>query len=117
MDPNRIEGEARRLGGRIEESYGRLADDPEARIGGLGQQTAGAAQQIYGQAMDSLNDLADRASSLVEDVYGQARESAERTSRIINTQIETNPVAATLVAGLVGLLLGIATNVSRRRAS
>jgi uncharacterized protein YjbJ (UPF0337 family) len=53
MDENRIEGTARNMGGKLQEGLGRISGDAATQARGLGNQAAGSAQDLYGQAKDA----------------------------------------------------------------
>jgi uncharacterized protein YjbJ (UPF0337 family) len=80
MDENRLEGKARNLGGKIEESFGRATGDAETQRRGMANQFAGAAQDAYGQAADA--------------------------TQWVRNAIETQPYTSALVALGIGWLLG-----------
>ena len=88
MDENRVEGTARKVGGRAQEGVGRLTGDAGARAEGLANQAAGTAQDLYGQAADT------------------ARESATSLDRWLRHTIETQPYTSALIALGIGWLLG-----------
>jgi uncharacterized protein YjbJ (UPF0337 family) len=54
MDENRIEGTARKYGGRVQEGVGSVTGDTKTRVEGAMNEAAGAAQQLYGQTSDVL---------------------------------------------------------------
>jgi uncharacterized protein YjbJ (UPF0337 family) len=88
MDENRVEGTARKVGGKVQEGVGRLTGDAGTRAEGLANQAAGTAQDLYGQAADT------------------ARESATSLDRWLRHTIETQPYTSALIALGIGWLLG-----------
>ena len=84
MDENRLEGKARKLGGKIEESFGRVTGDLETQREGMANQFAGAAQDAYGQAADATRNF----------------------EQWLRNTIETQPYTSALVALGIGWLLG-----------
>jgi uncharacterized protein YjbJ (UPF0337 family) len=46
MDENRIEGTARKYGGRVQEGVGSVTGDAKTRVEGAMNEAAGAAQQL-----------------------------------------------------------------------
>jgi uncharacterized protein YjbJ (UPF0337 family) len=84
MDENRLEGTARKLGGNIEESFGRATGDVGTQRRGMADQVAGAAQDAYGQAADATRNFDDW----------------------LRNTIETQPYTSALVALGIGWLLG-----------
>ena len=79
MEDNRVIGVAKRVAGRVESTAGALRGDTRAELRGKVRELRGAVQQHYGEATDSARDL-----------------------------IGSQSVAALLVAGAVGFVLGLA---------
>jgi len=95
MDENRIEGTVKNVGGKVEESFGRVTGDTKMRTEGLVNQAAGAAQDLYGQARDGAADAA-----------GAARDSTAALEKWLRRTIETQPYTTAIVAVGIGWLLG-----------
>jgi uncharacterized protein YjbJ (UPF0337 family) len=95
MDENRISGTASKIGGKVEEKFGRVTGDPEAQAEGIAKQVSGAAQDMYGQARDAASDMA-----------GNARDTASSFEKVLRNTIETQPYTAVCVAIGLGWLLG-----------
>jgi uncharacterized protein YjbJ (UPF0337 family) len=53
-----MEGAAKNLGSKIEEGVGRAAGDAKIQAEGMMNQAAGAAQDLYGQAVETAGDAA-----------------------------------------------------------
>jgi uncharacterized protein YjbJ (UPF0337 family) len=88
MDENRIEGTARKYGGRVQESVGSVTGDAKTRVEGAMNEAAGAAQQLYGQTSDV------------------ARQTATTLDTWLRNAIETQPYTTAIVALGIGWLLG-----------
>ena len=88
MDENRISGTAKNIGGKIEQGAGAVAGDVKTQLQGKLDQAAGTAQDLYGQAADTV------------------RESAAGFDKWIRTTIETQPYTAAAVALGIGWLVG-----------
>jgi uncharacterized protein YjbJ (UPF0337 family) len=88
MDENSVTGAARNVKGKIEEGVGSDLGDMGTRIKGKVDQTAGAAQELYGQAADTAKD----AAASLDDWFRQT--------------IENQPYTMALVALGIGWLLG-----------
>jgi uncharacterized protein YjbJ (UPF0337 family) len=88
MDENRVEGTARKYGGRVQEGVGSMTGDAETRVEGAMKDAAGTAQQLYGQTADV------------------ARETATTVDAWLRNAIETQPYATAIVAVGIGWLLG-----------
>jgi uncharacterized protein YjbJ (UPF0337 family) len=95
MDENRIAGTVRNVGGKVEEGFGRVAGNTGVQTEGLVNQAAGAAQDLYGQARDSVADAA-----------GAAQDTAATLEKWLRRTVETQPYTTAIVAIGVGWLLG-----------
>lgn len=84
MSENRIEGAFHEATGRVEDAAGALAGDARTQFRGKARQARGKLQGAYGEKID------------------QARDAAAA----LGNMIERQPVAAVLIAGGVGYLLG-----------
>jgi uncharacterized protein YjbJ (UPF0337 family) len=56
MDENRIEGAARNAAGKVQKTLGSVTGDEETEGKGMAQEAVGQAQNLYGNAMDSVRD-------------------------------------------------------------
>jgi uncharacterized protein YjbJ (UPF0337 family) len=102
MDENRIEGVAQEGVGRVEDAWGGLSGDAGTQVDGKLRQVRGKAQDLYGQARETVRDaLGDRGR--------QAQERLDQTVELISKK----PVAAVGVATFVGLTLGLLLNAGR----
>ena len=70
MDENRISGTAENLGGKLEEGFGRATGDAKTRLQGQMRQAEGSIQDLYGQAVDSAEDAIDAVRSLRAVMHG-----------------------------------------------
>jgi uncharacterized protein YjbJ (UPF0337 family) len=95
MDENRLAGTAKNMGGKVEEGFGRVTGDAKLKTEGIANQAAGAVQDLYGQARDTAADAASAA-----------RGSAASLEKWLRHTIETQPYTTALVAAGVGWLLG-----------
>jgi uncharacterized protein YjbJ (UPF0337 family) len=78
MDENRIEGAARNIGGKAQKAFGSLTGDEETEGKGMAQEAMGRAQNLYGNAVDSVKDYTNE-----------------------------QPISALLIAGGIGMALGM----------
>ncbi|HLH97867.1 MAG TPA: CsbD family protein [Xanthobacteraceae bacterium] len=99
MDENRIAGTARNMGGKAQESVGRVLGDSKTEADGVMNQVKGAAQDLYGQARDSAAEIAGSARDTVKN-------SATSFEGSLRRLIETQPYTATCIALGLGWLLG-----------
>jgi uncharacterized protein YjbJ (UPF0337 family) len=88
MDESRMEGTARNLGGKVQETAGRLTGDAKIQAEGVANQAIGTAQDLYGQAADT------------------ARDSVVTFEKWFRRTIEKQPYTTALVAAGIGWLLG-----------
>jgi uncharacterized protein YjbJ (UPF0337 family) len=95
MNVDRIEGNARAAGGKLEEGLGRATGDVKTQFEGAMKQAAGAAQDIYGQVRDTAGDAA-----------AAVRRQAGGLEELIRENVEARPYTAVAVALAVGWLLG-----------
>lgn len=113
MDENRVEGMARTVGGKVESAAGNLTGDNKMQADGVVDKVAGKAQRVYGNAKDSVRDVAgDYGSGLLDTV--------EEYGDMLAEKVDERPVTALLIAVGVGFLVALATKpapkvVYRRR--
>ena len=88
MDENRLEGNVRNVGGKVQEGVGRVTGDTKSTVEGVLNQAAGTAQDLYGQGADV------------------AREAASNLDGWLRNRIETQPYTTAFVALGIGWLLG-----------
>lgn len=98
MDENRIAGTAKNVGGKVQESFGRVTGDAETEAMGITNQITGTAQDLYGQAWDNASEMA-----------GAVRNSASSLEMTLRNFIENQPYTAVAIAAGLGWLF------SRRR--
>jgi uncharacterized protein YjbJ (UPF0337 family) len=95
MNEDRVIGNAKNVGGRVEEGLGRATGDVKSQLQGKAKQVEGAAQVVYGQVKESASDA-------VEAI----RESASGAEDFLRTTIEERPYTAAAVALGIGYLIG-----------
>ena len=95
MNEDRVIGTARNLGGQAQEGFGRVTGDAKTQAEGVINQAAGAVQDLYGQAKESAADAADAV-----------RRGAKDAEDIVRDTIEQRPYTTALVALCVGWLIG-----------
>jgi uncharacterized protein YjbJ (UPF0337 family) len=99
MDEKRISSEARNIGGKLQDGFGRLTGDAKTRAEGIANQVTGTVQDLYRQARDS-------ASELARDMRPVACQAASNLEATLRDAIETQPFASILIAFGIGWLLG-----------
>ena len=95
MNEDRFVGNAKNLGGQMEEGLGRAAGDVKTQIQGKARQMEGALQDMYGQAKETAANAADAV-----------RETASEADDFLRTTIEQRPYTAAAVALGIGFLIG-----------
>ncbi len=95
MNEDRVTGSARNLGGQAQEGFGRVTGDAKTQAEGVINQAAGAVQDLYGQAKESAADAAQAV-----------RRSAKDAEDIVRDTIEQRPYTTAFVALCVGWLIG-----------
>ncbi|MEL6062701.1 MULTISPECIES: CsbD family protein [unclassified Methylobacterium] len=103
VDTDRITGAARELGGKVQGAVGDLAGSDRDSLEGRLSEAQGAAENLYGQAKDAVRHAADTVSEQAEDAYDQGRHYAWEGHQ----KSVAWPHASLVVAGLVGLGLGL----------
>jgi len=99
MNEDRVIGNAKNVGGRVEEGLGQATADVKSQLQGKAKQVEGAAQDVYGQVKESASDA-------VEAI----RESASGAEDFLRTTIEDRPYTAAAVA----LVATITEDLARR---
>jgi uncharacterized protein YjbJ (UPF0337 family) len=84
MNEQQMKGAVGNMAGRVQSAAGALSDDPAVEIKGKGRETLGRLQGAYGDAVDAVSDAGGS----------------------VTRAIEANPIAAVLIAGAVGYVLG-----------
>jgi len=95
MNEDRIIGNAKNLGGQVEEGLGRATGDIKSQVQGTAKQMEGALQDLYGQAKETAANAA-----------GVVRETAGEADDFLRTTIEQRPYTAAAVALGIGFLIG-----------
>jgi uncharacterized protein YjbJ (UPF0337 family) len=84
MNEHQMEGTVANMAGRVQSAAGALSDDPVVEIKGKLRETVGKLQGAYGDAVDTVSDAGGS----------------------VTRAIQANPVAAILIAGTIGCVLG-----------
>ncbi len=91
VDENRIEGAAKNLGGKLQDTFGSMTGDSETQARGKANEAAGTAQNAFGSAMDTASEWSGSVGETVKD----------------------RPLTALLVAVSVGFVLRLLTHTRR----
>lgn len=95
MTDDRLAGNAKALGGRIQEGFGEATGDLAHQAEGKMRQLEGTAQDLYGQAKDAIAD----AARMAQDGVVEARD-------IVREIVEERPYTVALAALAVGFFIG-----------
>ena len=95
MNEDRVIGNAKTLGEKAQEGFGRVTGDTKSQVEGVINQAAGAAQDLYGQAKETASDAA-----------GAVRKGAVNAEDYVRHTIEKRPYTAAFAALCVGWLIG-----------
>lgn len=61
MDKDRIEGAVKEGAGKVEETWGRATNDPDAEAKGEEREAEGTLQEKWGETKDAARDVVDDA--------------------------------------------------------
>lgn len=114
MDENRFEGAARKVGGKVEGAVGDLTGDRKMQADGAMDRVSGSAQRTYGQAKDSVRNLAGQAGDQASDYGSQVLDQIEEAGDYLAEQVDERPITAILIAAGIGFLLALATKPAPR---
>ena len=135
MDKDRIVGEAKKAGGKIEEAAGRALGRESLEAEGLVDQAKGAVQNAYGRVKDTARDYVGDTDELVGRARDVASRAAEEGRRYLDAgrdyidegwdqlpearaalgdgrdaivrRVQETPLAALLIAGAIGYGLAL----------
>jgi uncharacterized protein YjbJ (UPF0337 family) len=95
MNEDRLTGTAKNLGGKVEEGFGRATGDAKTQFEGKARQAEGALQDLYGQAKDTAADTVEIM-----------RERASDVDDFLRTTIEQRPYTTAAVCLALGFFIG-----------
>ena len=90
-----VSGSAKNIGGHLEEGFGRVTGDEKMQLEVRARQAEGTLQDVYGQAKETAVDAA-RA----------IRDRASEASDFLREMIEERPFTAAAIALGIGFLIG-----------
>ena len=93
MTDDRLSGSAKNIGGQVEEGFGQVTGDVKTQLQGKAKQMEGALQDVYGQAKETAADAA-------EAIRGRASEASD----FLRTTIEERPYTTAAIALSIGFL-------------
>jgi uncharacterized protein YjbJ (UPF0337 family) len=92
---DRLSGSAKNIGGQVEEGFGEVTGDVKTQLQGKAKQMEGTLQDVYGQAKETAADAAETI-----------RESASEAGDFLRTTIEERPYTTAAIALATGFLIG-----------
>jgi uncharacterized protein YjbJ (UPF0337 family) len=95
MDENRVSGTAKSVGGKIQETVGKVTGDAKLEARGNVNQAAGDLEDLYGQAKDAATDVA-------QSVQQGAKVADDLFRRVIEERPYTTAVAALAIGWVIG---------------
>ena len=107
MDEDRIVGTAKDFAGEAESAVGSLAGDATTEAAGRTRHETGTAQNLYGQAKDAAHPATDAAVGYAKVAYENSGDTFRDGSESIANSVRENPLDSMLVAGAIGLALGL----------
>ncbi|MGY3620658.1 CsbD family protein [Bradyrhizobium sp. USDA 10063] len=115
MDTDRIAGATKDFAGKAEGAVGEMTGDSTTEASGRAREAAGTVQNLYGQAKDAAREAADTAVNYAKDAYENRGESIRSGQQALTKTVQENPLGALLVAGGIGLALGLLLTRPPRR--
>jgi uncharacterized protein YjbJ (UPF0337 family) len=101
MNEDRLSGTAKSVGGQVEEGIGRATGDVKTQLQGKARQLEGTLQDVYGQARETAADAAEAI-----------RDAGSEAGDFLRTTIEQRPYTTAAIALGIGFLIG---RLGRRR--
>jgi uncharacterized protein YjbJ (UPF0337 family) len=95
MTDDRLSGSAKNIGGQVEEGFGRVTGDVKTQLQGKAKQMEGTLQDVYGQAKETAVDAAEAI-----------QERASEAGDFLRTRIEERPYTTAAIALGIGFLIG-----------
>jgi uncharacterized protein YjbJ (UPF0337 family) len=95
MNEDRVIGNAKNVGGLVEEGFGRATGDVKSQLQGKAKQAEGAVEDVYGQVKETASDAVEAIG-----------ETASGAQDFLRTTIEERPYTAAAVALGIGYLIG-----------
>ena len=115
MDKDRIVGSAKDFAGKVEGAVGDITGDARTQAEGRAREASGTVQNLYGQAKDAARDAADTAANYAKDAYEKRGETIRSGQQALSKTVQENPIGALLLAGGLGLALGLLLTRPPRR--
>jgi uncharacterized protein YjbJ (UPF0337 family) len=95
MNEDRLSGTAKSVGGQVEEGVGRATGDVKTQLQGKARQVEGTLQDVYGQARETAAEAAEAL-----------RDAGSEAGDFLRTAIEERPYTTAAIALGIGFLIG-----------
>jgi uncharacterized protein YjbJ (UPF0337 family) len=95
MADDHLSGSAKNIGGQVEEGFGRATGDVKTQLQGKAKQMEDTLQDVYGQAKETAADAA-----------GAIQERVSEAGDFLRAAIEERPFTAAAIALGIGFLIG-----------
>ena len=107
MDKDRIVGSTKDIAGKVESTVCGAAGEAKTQAAAQIREGTDAAQNLYGQAKEAARQASDAAVNYAKDAYDNSGDTLREGTQAIGTKVEENPLGSLLVAGAIGLALGL----------
>ncbi len=95
MTDDRLSGSAKNIGGQVEEGFGQITGEVKTQLQGRAKQMEGTLQDVYGQAKETAADAGEAI-----------QERASEAGDFLRTTIEERPYTTAAIALGIGFLIG-----------
>lgn len=107
MNLDRMSSTVKEIGGEAERAIGDAIGDRGAQVGGRLRSAEGRAEKVFADTRDAVRDAAEDVSGYAGQSYERGARSLREGGQTVAQQVAEKPLAALLVAGLVGYGLGL----------
>jgi uncharacterized protein YjbJ (UPF0337 family) len=106
MDENQAAGTAKNLAGKLEEGVGRAIGEVKTEVEGKTDQVVGSAQDLYGQARETAEQAVDALQSKAREAAAAVHEQRAGFEQQLRISVDARPLMAVAVALSLGWMLG-----------
>jgi uncharacterized protein YjbJ (UPF0337 family) len=106
MDENQAAGAVKNLAGKVQEGLGRAAGDVKTEIEGKIDQVVGSAQDLYGQARETAEQAVDAVQNKAKETAAAVREQTAGFEQLVRQSVDARPLMTVAVALGLGWMLG-----------